>query len=164
MPLVPGLDGTKLPPVPPVPGLIGNFLILVFLILDCTFDILHKTCYNKYKLDNDIYMRRCPYEKIPVYDSCPVRHRLFLQGKHRSPETGRFSARHGKKPWKDPPVPQSQRRFLFWSKKRKERTGPHGAGCLYLGGSGHSDMVIVPGRRQKSRSDRFCPHHGGWFK
>ena len=20
------------------------------------------------------------------------------------------------------------------------------------------------GRRQKSRSDRFCPHHGGWFK
>ena len=65
---------------------------------------------------------------------------------------------------KDPPVPQSQRRFLFWSKKRKERTGPHGAGCLYLGGSGHSDMVIVPGRRQKSRSDRFCPHHGGWFK
>ena len=67
-------------------------------------------------------MRRCPYEKIPVYDSCPVWHRLFLQGKHRSPETGRFSARHGKKPWKDPPVPQSQRRFLFWGKKRKERT------------------------------------------
>ena len=42
--------------------------------------------------------------------------------------------------------------------------GPHGAGCLYLGGSGHSDMVTVPGRRQKSRSDRVCPHHGGWFK
>ena len=54
--------------------------------------------------------------------------------------------------------------FCFGVKKRKERTGPHGAGCLYLGGSGHSDMVTVPGRRQKSRSDRFCPHHGGWFK
>ena len=26
-----------------------------------------------------------------------------------------------KKEKKDPPVPQSQRRFLFWSKKRKER-------------------------------------------
>ena len=119
---------------------------------------------NKYKLDNDIYMRRCPYEKISVYDSCPVRYRLFLQGKHRSPETGRFSARYRKKPWKDPPVPQPQRRFLFWDKKRKERTGPHGVGCLYLGGSGHSDMVTVPGRRQKDRSARLCPHHGGWFK
>ncbi len=55
-------------------------------------------------------------------------------------------------------------KYLESTKKRKERTGPHGAGCLYLGGSGHSDMVTVPGRRQKSRSDRFCPHHGGWFK
>ena len=41
-----------------------------------------------------------------------------------------------KKAMKDP-VPQSQRRFLF-GVKRKERTGSHGAGCLYLGGSGHS--------------------------
>ena len=38
----------------------------------------------------------------------------------------------------------------------------HGKIRLYRN---HNDgLVIVPGRRQKSRSDRFCPHHGGWFK
>ena len=62
-----------------------------------------------------------------------------------------FPQRHGKMPWKDPPVPQSQRRFLFWSKKMKRKNWS--AWCrlsLTIGGSGHSDMVIVPGRRQKA--------------
>ncbi len=81
----------------------------------------------------------------------------FCKGKHRSAETGRFSARHGKKPWKDPPVPQSQRRFLFWGKKEKKELVRMVPVVFTSAAAGILTWLLCPGRRQKKPIGSVLP-------